>query len=56
MKRVILCNGPGPNPNCPLLVVNDDGSAIIGEAKEGVGVCNLKREQFEALKREMWGL
>jgi len=51
MKKYILCSGPGPNPECPALVINEDGSVVIGEEKEGVGVCRLSRQQFEALKK-----
>ena len=53
MKVITLCSGPGPNPNCPQLVVNDDGSAVIGEDKEGVGICQLDKNQFEKLKESI---
>lgn len=53
MKSVTLCDGPGPNPDCPQLVVNEDGSAIIGEEKDGVGICRLDKKQFEILKSEI---
>ena len=51
MKLYNLCDGPGPNPKCPQLVVNNDGSAIIGEEKEGIGLCYLDKRQFERLKQ-----
>lgn len=50
MKAFNLCSGPGPNPECPQLIVNDDGSAIIGEDKEGIGLCRLDKDQFNRLK------
>ncbi len=50
MKAITLCSEYGPNPNCLQLVVNDDGSAIIGENKEGIGVCRLDKNQFEKLR------
>ena len=51
MDVYTLCSGPGPNQNCPQLFINDDGSAVIGEDKEGVGVCRLDKNQFENLKK-----
>jgi len=50
VKTFTLCDGPGPNPDCPQLIMNDDGSAVIGENKEGVGLCRLDKHQFEKLK------
>lgn len=50
MKTYTLCDGPGPNPDCPALVIHDDGSAEIGEDKEGVGTCHLTKRQFALLK------
>ena len=50
MKILTLCDGPGPNPDCPQLIMNDDGSALIGEDKEGVGLCRLDKDQFDKLK------
>ena len=50
MDVFTLCTGPGPNPACPQLVVNDDGSAIIGEDREDIGLCRLDKTQFEKLK------
>jgi len=51
MELYNLCSGPGPNPNCPQLVIKKDGSAIIGEEKEGIGLCYLDKDQFENLKQ-----
>lgn len=53
MKTFTLCSGPGPNPNCPQLIINEDGSALIGENKEGVGVCRLDKTQFEKLRETL---
>jgi hypothetical protein len=50
VKILALCDGPGPNPDCPQLIMNDDGSALIGEDKEGVGLCRLDKDQFDKLK------
>ncbi|MFH1722189.1 MAG: hypothetical protein ABH950_06265 [Candidatus Altiarchaeota archaeon] len=51
MRTYTLCDGPGPNPDCPQLTINDDGSAVIGEDKEGVGICRLNKKQFNSLKK-----
>ncbi|MBD3389290.1 MAG: hypothetical protein GF416_09335 [Candidatus Altiarchaeales archaeon] len=56
MKVLNLCDGPGPNPNCPQLIVNDNGSAIIGEDREGIGLCHLNKDQFEKLKEAIKSL
>jgi hypothetical protein len=56
MKVTTLCSGPGPNPNCPQLIVNDDGSAVIGEDKDGIGLCHLDKNQFEELKKTIKSL
>ena len=56
MKVLTLCSGPGPNPNCPQLIVNEDGSAIIGEDKEGIGLCHLDKDQFEKLRKTLESL
>jgi|GEM_PF-1240407 len=56
MKVLTLCDGPGPNKECPQLIINDDGSAIIGENKEDVGICKLDKNQFDRLKESIKSL
>jgi len=56
MKVLNLCSGPGPNPNCPQLIVNENGSAIIGEDKDGIGLCHLDKDQFKKLKETIKSL
>ena len=38
------------------MIINDDGSAIIGENKEDVGICKLDKNQFDRLKESIKSL